>query len=305
MLMKALKKLAYIGRDFLVAPILHRIDSIKVSESVSHSGVSQLQLQMTYRLLKESGMALPGLSQVGFKVYSQTDEDGILHYIFSIIGTANKKSVEICAGNGVECNTANLIVNHGWHGLLVDGEEGNVKRGIEFYKTNSNTFIYPPVFVHSWITRDNVNEVIKNNGFEGEIDLLSLDMDGVDYWIWDAINIIEPRVVVLEYQNIISPDKALTVPYCDSFYAYEHSTTNGLPNFCGASLLAFVKLAKTKGYRLVGCNNLGYNAFFIKNPLSEKEIPEIDVRDCFKHPNVLWAMKERFPIVKDFPWVEV
>jgi hypothetical protein len=298
--MNRLKRLAYRGRDFLINPILQRSASIQYPDAAS-----QLQLQLTYRALKESGSALPDLSQVGFKAFSQTDEDGILLYIFSIIGCATKKSVEICAGNGIECNTANLIINHGWHGLLVDGNEALVKEGLEFYKRNPHTYVYPPTFVHSWITRDNVNKVINKNEFEGEIDLLSLDLDGVDYWIWSAINSIEPRVAVVEYQDIIGPDKALTVPYNDSFNAYEYPTSLGMPNFCGASLPAFVKLAETKGYRLAGCNRYGYNAFFIKNPLGEKEIPGINIRDCFKHPKVLWGMKERFPTVKDFPWVEV
>jgi hypothetical protein len=298
--MNALKRLAYRSQDFLINHLLQRSANIQYPDAAS-----QLQLQLTYRALKESGSALPHLSQVAFKAFSQTDEDGILLYIFSIIGSASKKSVEICAGNGMECNTANLIINHGWHGLLVDGNEALVNSGIEFYKRNPHTYVYPPTFVHCWITRDNVNEVITKNGFEGEIDLLSIDMDGVDYWIWSAINSIGPRVVVVEYQDIIGPDRALTVPYNDTFNAYEHPTTLGMPNFCGASLPAFVKLAQTRGYRLVGCNRYGYNAFFIKNPLGEKEIPRIDISDCFKHPKVLWGMKERFPTVKDFPWVEV
>lgn len=298
--MNALKKLATRGRDFLISPLFQRRANIQYPDAAS-----QIQLQLTYQALQESGRALPPLSQVGFKAFSQADEDGILLYIFSIIGAKSKKAVEICAGNGIECNAANLIINHGWHGLLIDGNEAVVKSGIEFYQENPHTYVYPPTFVHAWITRDNVNEVITKHGFEGEVDLLSIDMDGVDYWIWNAINSIDPKVVIVEYQDIIGPDKALTVPYNDSFNAYEYPMTLGMPNFCGASLAAFVKLAKTKGYRLVGCNRYGYNAFFIKNPLGEKEIPEIDINDCFQHPKVLWGMKERFPTVKDFPWVEV
>jgi len=269
------------------------------------NAVSQLQLQLTYRALKESGSSMPGLDQVGFKVFSQTDEDGILLFIFSIIGSPHRTSVEICAGDGIECNTANLIVYHGWHGLLVDGNRHLVKRGREFYRKNRFTNIYPPVFVHSTVTKDNVDGLIRKNGFGGEIDLLSIDIDGLDYWIWNAISSIEPRVVVVEYQDIIGPDKALTVPYSDTFNAFEYPTTSGAPNFCGASLPAFVKLAKAKGYRLVGCNRLGYNAFFIRNPLGEKEIPEIDVKECFTHPRVVWGMKNRFPTVEHFPWIEV
>lgn len=258
-----------------------------------------------YRSLVASGVRLPHLSEVGFQAYSQTDEDGILLFIFSLIGATNKKCVEICAGNGIECNTANLIINHGWTGLLVDGDSSLVRQGQEFYRRHKATCVYPPIFVCSWITRDNVNEVLKKNGCEGEIDLLSIDVDGVDYWLWDAIDVIDPHVVVVEYQDIIGPEKALTVPYKDDFNAYEYPTTRGWPNFCGASLPAFVKLAKKKGYRLVGCSRYEVNAFFIRMGLGEKELPEISISDCFKHPKAIWGMKERFPTVKDFPWVEV
>jgi hypothetical protein len=103
----------------------------------------------------------------------------------------------------------------------------------------------------------------------------------------------------------VVPNKSLTVPYRDDFNAYAHPTTRGMPNFCGASLPAFTKLAKSKGYRLVGCNRYGYNAFFVRNPLGQNEIPEVSIDECFKHPKVVWGMKERFPTVKDLPWVEV
>ena len=267
--------------------------------------VSQLLLRNTYKSMLDSGGSLPRLSDVGFKVYSQTDEDGILLYIFSLVGEANKKCVEICAGNGIECNTANLIINHGWSGLLIDGNSSLVEQGQEFYRTHKNTSVYPPTFVCAWITRNNINTILHESGFDGEVDLLSIDVDGVDYWLWDAIDAITPRVVVVEYQDIIGPEKALTVPYSDDFNAYQYPTTRGMPNFCGASLPAFVKLAKKKGYRLVGCNQYGYNAFFMQTNLGEEYLPEIPIHECFKHPKVLWGMRERFPIVKDFPWVEV
>ena len=260
---------------------------------------------MTYRALRQTGTGLPSIDQIGFKAFSQADEDGILLYIFSVIGVANKKCVEICAGDGIECNTANLILNHGWHGLLVDGNEELVARGQDFYRRNPNTYVYPPKFVRSWVTRDNVNALLSTNAIQGEVDLLSIDMDGVDYWIWDAINSITPRVVVVEYQDILGPEKSLTVPYDENFNAYVHPLTCGQPNFCGASLAAFVKLARKRSYRLVGCNRYGYNAFFVRNDCGREEIPEIDVTECFKHPKVHWGLESRFPTVKDFPWVEV
>jgi hypothetical protein len=260
---------------------------------------------MGFRRLMEDGRSLPRIGDIGFKCYSQADEDGILLFIFSVIGTSKKLCVEICAGDGIECNTANLIVNHGWHGLLVDGDEALVAWGKEFYSRSPQTYVFPPRFVCSWVTRPRVNELLTTNGFAGEIDLLSLDLDGTDYWIWEAIEAVTPRVVVLEYQDILGPDRSWTVPYSDDFSAAAYPQTDGMPNFAGASLGAFVKLGRRKGYRLVGVNRYGYNAFFVRNGIGDKLLPEIQPKDCFDHPKVVWGMRERFPTVKDLPWVEV
>lgn len=267
--------------------------------------VSQLQLKLNYRSLAKLGVPLLSFPEVGFKNFSQTDEDGILLYIFSIIGSTNQKCIEICAGDGIECNTANLIIHHGWTGLLIDGDKKNVLNGEQFYRTHPNTRIFPPRFLHAWITRENINQIIQVNGYEGDIDLLSIDIDGMDYWIWDAIEAVKPRVVVIEYQDILGPEKSLTVPYKADFNAYIYPTTAGMPNFCGASLPALVKLGRKKGYRLVGCNRYGYNAFFIKDSLEKEKLAEIKAADCFTHPKVVWGMKERFPTIKEYPWVEV
>ena len=169
---------------------------------------------------------------------------------------------------GLNANTADLIINHGWHGLLVDGDSANVERGVRYFARSRNTYVYPPQFVCSWVTRGSVNELLSTNGFRGEIDLLSLDLDGVDYWIWEAIEDVSPRVVVLEYQDILGPERSWSVPYADDFTSQRYPVVDGMPNFAGASLPAFVKLGRRKGYRLVGVNRLGYNAFFIKNGLA-------------------------------------
>lgn len=269
------------------------------------TGPIQLLLAQYYRGLIDNGHSLPSLGDIGFKCSSQADEDGILLFLFAIIGTGSKTCIEMCAGDGRECNTANLILNHGWTGLLVDGSEHNVKSGQQYYGHLPQTYIYPPKFVQSWLTLGNVNQVIEDHGFTGEVDLLSIDVDGVDYWLWDAINVVTPRVVVVEYQDILGPNLSLTVPYSDEFSAKSFPTTEGLPNFAGASLTAFVRLGRSKGYRLVGVNRYGYNAFFIRKDLAPRTLPEIDVQTCFHHPKVQWGMKHRYPLVKDLPWVVV
>jgi hypothetical protein len=266
---------------------------------------TQKVLMFTYWQLARSGGPLPGLADVGFRVFSQTDEDGILLYIFSLVGATTRTGIEICAGDGTECNSANLIINHGWHGLLVDGKRRLVQRGRRFYRRHHATQIFPPVFEHAWVTRDNVDTIIASAGFSGDIDLLSIDMDGVDYWIWEAISVVSPRVVVVEYQDILGPDRTWVIPYSDDFNAHTGPTTAGMPNFCGASLPALVKLAKRKGYRLVGCNRYGFNAFFVQDSLAKNELPAVSVESCFKHPKVLAGMRDRFPTVQGLPWVEV
>jgi hypothetical protein len=199
----------------MIRPI---VEALADSSTASHSSTaSQIQLHLTYRTLVEEKRPLPRFSEVGFQCNSQTDEDGILLFLFSVIGTLNKLCVEICAGDGIECNTANLILRHGWHGLLIDGDKGNVRRGSGFFSRSRLTYVFPPRFICSWVTKANVNDLLSENGFSGEIDLLSLDLDGIDYWIWEAIERVTPRVVVLEYHDILGPDRAWTVPYADDF----------------------------------------------------------------------------------------
>lgn len=295
--MNPIKKLARKIRSFATAPVLQRQER--------STDLSQLQLKLQYAELARTGAPLPNLRDVGFRVYSESDEDGILLYIFSLIGMQSRSSVELCAGNGMDANTANLIINHGWHGLLIEGDSAQVARGREFYKHNPHTRFFPPTFLHEWVTRENVNDILTKAGFTGAIDLLSLDMDGMDYWIWNALECIQPRVVVLEYQDIIGPGPSITVPYSKDFYAYDKPSMDSMPNYSGASLRAFTKLGKKKGYRLVGCNRYGYNAFFIRDGLGEEYFPEVDVESCFFHPKYFTQAPTRWETVKHLEWVEI
>lgn len=262
---------------------------------------AQVQLKLMYRHWLDTGAPLPPLRETGFQCFSQTDEDGILLFIFSVIGAPTKTCVEICAGDGLECNTANLILHHGWDGLLVDGDEILSAKARRFFATHPATYVHPPAVVRAWVTRANVNALLREHGFDGELDLLSLDMDGIDYWIWDAIEVVQPRVVVVEYQDILGPERSVTVPYQEDFRVQSNA---GADDFFGASLPAFAKLAARKGYRLIGCNRLGYNAFFLRTDLGP-QIPNAAIADCFTHPKVRAGMAQRAPLVAHRPWQEV
>lgn len=282
----------------LAEPVLQQLGSV-FEARLKNEAAAQKTLSQQYRLLASAGKEwLPNLKDVGFRKYSQFEEDGILLYIFSLVPPINRTCVEICAGDGRECNTSNLIINHGWWGHLFDGNEKNVRAGEAFFSKNKDTFLYRPRFTKAWVTAENANELIASSGASGPIDLLSLDIDGMDYWVWKAISVIEPQVVVCETHNPVPPDKALTVPY-DPAFVFETE------NYRGASLAAMCKLGREKGYRLVGTNRFGFNAFFIKNGVGEAFFPEVDVASCVQDPFSQLARKERWPKAEHCNWQEV
>lgn len=261
--------------------------------------VNQKNLEYQY-LLDNSRKKL---FEYGFSTFSQHEEDGILLYIFSLIGTTNKKCVEMCIGTGIESNTANLIINHFWDGLLFDGDLKNIQIAKKFYAEHKNTKIYPPKVVYAWIDRENINALIEENGFHGDIDLFSLDIDGIDYYLLENLNIIAPRVIVLEINHLLGFEKAQTVPYDKHFKA--EFTKDG-SDYAGASLMAFVKLAKQKGYRFVGTNRFATNAFFIRNDIINERLSEVvDLSLYFEHPRVIYGMTKRFEKIKNKKWIDV
>jgi hypothetical protein len=266
--------------------------------------VGQLLLRFHYQALARQGAPLPDLLDTEFRSYSQNGEDGILLYLFAMLGTTNRRVVEICAGDGIECNAANLIVNHGWQGLLFDGSEANIVAGRSFYAKCRTTWVAPPALVSSWITVDNVNQLVTDHGFAGEVDLLSMDLDGNDYWILRALGVVRPRVIALEFSGGLGPDLSVSMPYDPNFQL----DSAVQPYRCGASLAAFTALCARKGYRLVGVNSFGFNAFFVREDLGTNIIPTRTPRDCYRDTPRLRAWS---PAHSDFllsgpvPWEPV
>ena len=284
---------------------------------------AQIQLSMQYRAMIAQGLPTPKFEDVEFRTYSQFGEDGILLYIFSVIGSTNKKCVEFCGGGGFD-NTANLIINHGWKGMFFDGSERKIRKGQQFYSQCLDTQMWPPKLVQTWITAGNINKLLEENGYIGEVDLLSLDMDGIDYWAWKAIESIHPRVVVLEYNNALGPDLPVTIPYKPDFVWEGNKvsmqryrvrkvintltgkkTANRSDKYYGASLAAFVKLGHEKGYRLVGCERYGINAFFVREGIGEKILPEVAPSACFNHPYTRYVSEVYRQTIANKEWIEV
>ncbi len=257
--------------------------------------VSQRQLFLHYRQCKRE-QCLPVLADTGFRVFSQFEEDGKLLFIFSVIGMEPKTFIEIGSDDGINSNCANLHFNFGWHGLFIDGNRQAIRRGQKFYSRYPHKWNYAPRFACEMVRRENINEIIRKNGFEGEIGLLSVDIDGNDYWVWDALEAVQPRVVIIETHNEFGLED-LVVPY-DPDYVFPGRH----PVYHGASPVAMVRLARQKGYRLVGANQLGFNFIFIRNGLAEAEIPEVPVGSVLQHPSVAEGYA-KFEAIKDWEYL--
>ena len=257
--------------------------------------ILQRQLFHYYQLHHKESDKI-NLKTAGYSVFSQFEEDGKILFILAVIGIHNGSFIEIGSDDGLNSNCANLALNFGWHGLFIDGNNQSIERGRYFYARYPKAFGYKPVFVHAKVTRENINSIIKQNGLEGEIDLLSCDIDGNDYWIWDALTVVSPRIVIIETHNIYG-DRNIVAPY-DAAYSYP-----GIhPQYHGASPVAMVKLGKKKGYRLVGANQLGFNFIFLPNDLRNEMLKEVPLEDVLDHPSVKKDEKDLDPYVLTLPF---
>ncbi len=231
----------------------------------------------------------------GFSLFSQHEEDGLILFLISKIPTIVPKFLEFGSDDGINSNTANLFFHHGWNGLFIDGNQKAIARGKYFFDRRKKRYQQVPQFIHSLITRENINELIKKGGLPGEIGLMSVDIDGNDYWVWEAITVIKPQIVVIETHNEFGLHD-IVVPY-DSNYFYPGKH----PDYHGASPIAMTKLAHHLGYRLVACNELGFNFIFVLEDLAE-DLPTIDVESVLTHPSNQEA-QARFEAIKDWEYI--
>lgn len=258
--------------------------------------IQQRKLFHYYQDLAQSGK-MPRLNDTGFRVFSQNEEDGKLLFIFSIIGMDNKQFVEIGANDGINSNCANLFFNFGWYGLFIDCDRWSINRGRRFYNRYPDPLQYKPKFICKKVTPGNVNQIISETGINGEIGLLSIDIDGNDYWVWDAISTIDPKVVIIETHNEFGLNDIVVPDESGPAYSKKH------PVYHGASPVAMAKLAKKKGYRLVGANQLGFNFIFIKNGIVDSLIPEVSVESVLTHPSIQEGYRA-FEEIKDWDYVK-
>jgi hypothetical protein len=236
---------------------LHSSFPLKAYRALNNMRQLRIRQEIDRLMAKPKYQDPKSLVPYNMKVYSQNGEDGIIQEIFNRIGTTNKVFVEFGVGNGLENNTLTLLFS-GWCGLWIEGSNDFVQSIQENYPSVLKSKQLQ--LVHSFITRDNIDAIISNHIEETEIDLLSIDIDGNDYYVLDAIQSVTPRVIVLEYNPKFIPP----IEYCIT-YNETHAWDNS--DHFGASLKSFEKLLSKKGYSLVGCELVGSNAFFVRNDL--------------------------------------
>ena len=239
-----------------------------------------------------------------FKLYSQNGEDGILLYIFSKIGFKNKFAVNIGCG-GITSNIYNLTINFGFKSFEIDGNASSIEFCKSFIKQYIIDYFNYVRFVHSWIDRDNINKLLKDNNVPGEVDLLSIDIDGNDYWIWEAIDIINPRVIVIEYNASFGYEKLISVKYEPDFDRWKKHKSGW---YHGASLRAFEFLGKKRGYSLICCDSNGVNAFFIRNDLINTHFRKLNSKEAY-YPHFQridkMSVEEQYKLIENMEYVEI
>jgi hypothetical protein len=200
---------------------------------------------------------LQNIQLAEFKVFSQWGDDGIIQFLVDYLDIDNKTFIEFGVESYTEANTRLLLINNNWAGLVMDGsaEYINKIKQEELYWQQQLTAV--PAF----ITAENINSLITQNGFTGETGLLHIDIDGNDYWVWKAITTISPVIVIVEYNSVFGGDNAWTTPYKADFYRTDAHHSN---LYFGASLTALCDLAEEKGYYFIGSNSHGNNAYFVR-----------------------------------------
>lgn len=242
-----------------------------------HQRISDMMTLQGKMLARQNAATLTAaqLSEAEFKVFSQFGDDGIIQHLVHHLVPAKTEHqfIEFGVGNYLESNTRFLLVNNNWRGLILDCSVSNIDfiRRQEFYWRQNLTA------QHAWITCDNINQILADHGFCSDIGLLSIDIDGNDYWVWQAIDCIRPVIVIVEWNSVFGPDAAITVPYQQNF---DRTAAHYSNLYFGASIAALARLGQQKGYSLVGSNSAGNNLYFVRSDRLN-EIPPLTPQQAY------------------------
>ena len=241
-------------------------------------GNSEKQLLAHGTLLcnQQKTMTSTCLTDYEFKIFSQRGEDGIIQHLIRHVPIKNETFIEFGAETYIESNTRFLMMNNNWNGLIMDGSEENMRS----VRQSSWFWMYDLIAKSAFIDAENINGLIAVHGLT-DIGLLSIDIDGNDYWVLQALDLskLNPSILVLEYNALLGRDRAISVPYEKDFNRTRAHYSN---LYFGASLMALTDLAVEKGYAFVGCNLAGSNAFYVKKEFVSDKLPSVSIAEGFR-----------------------
>ncbi len=232
---------------------LNRVDKT-ISQWDEDLNSPKLLMGKMHTVLNMQRTDIRQISDAEFQVFSQFGDDGIIQHIINKIDFPNHTFIEFGVENYRQSNTRFLLLNNDWAGFVIDGSDEN----IQYIKKDMISWACELHAATAFITSENINSLLTIPGFDSEIGILSIDIDGNDYWVWKAIDVINPVMVIVEYNSVFGKNTKWTIPYDASF-----QRSNKL--YFGASLGAFCDLAEAKGYSFVGSNSKGLNAYFLRN----------------------------------------
>lgn len=262
-------------RRHVPASVLRRVNSVAhLDERLLDAEARRAQLARV--VLREQFPTLMADSEgAEFQVFSQNGEDGILLGLLGKLGPVERRFVEIGIEDGLECNTAVLGFVLGWNGLMVEADrlraETAKKLAQRMLVGRANRVEVRQAFV----TAENVDDIV------GSVPLgvLSIDVDGMDYWLWDAVRGTAADLVIIEYNASMGRERAVTVPYNAGFSAMKAHASG---YYHGASLKALEKLGRTKGYSLAAVDSAGVNAFFVRDAVWPEALPARTAEEVFR-----------------------
>jgi hypothetical protein len=280
-------------------------DLAPIEESIERSLL--LNGRMAARALPRN-TPIKDFYDVEFRVFSQWGEDGIIEWLVSHVPLPNHRFVEFGVEDFREANCRFLMRNRNWKGLVLDSNADYIAR----LRSQPGMWMHDLTALPAFVTAENINRLISDAGFSGPAGILSVDVDGNDYWIWQAIDCIAPAIVICEYNSLLGDTRPLVVPYDPDFERLK-AHPSGL--YFGASIAALWHLAAAKGYSFVGTNSNGINAFFVRDDLAGPVLTLIEERKAYpsRHRGgrdtegnlTFTAELVRFDLIKECPVFDI
>jgi hypothetical protein len=224
-------------------------------------------------------MSAHRLQECEFKIFSQWGEDGIIQKLIAELPIAHHTFIEFGVEDFAESNCRFLMMNDNWRGYVLDASA----RGIASLEESSWWWKYDIRAKCALVTRETINSLLQASGFDRDLGILSIDVDGMDYWLLEAMNAFAPRILIVEYNSLFGSERKISVPYDPSFSRREKHYSE---LYFGASLPALAYQAARKGYSLIGTESAGVNAFFVRNDLVGSTVPSRTVEEAFTETRV-------------------